>query len=69
MVSELSLGTVELGLEYGISTGREPLKPDERRASEILHLALDLGINLLDTARAYGDAEQNHRTSAAGQEA
>jgi aryl-alcohol dehydrogenase-like predicted oxidoreductase len=57
IVSELSLGTVELGLEYGISTG-ERLKPDERDAERVLHEAIDLGINLLDTARAYGDAER-----------
>ena len=58
MVSELSLGTVELGLEYGIPTGGEPMKPDERHAAQVLNLALALGINLLDTARAYGDAER-----------
>ncbi|HEY3840243.1 MAG TPA: aldo/keto reductase [Bryobacteraceae bacterium] len=57
MVSELSLGTVELGLEYGISTNGERLKPDESRAAQVLNEALELGINLLDTARAYGDAE------------
>jgi aryl-alcohol dehydrogenase-like predicted oxidoreductase len=57
MVSELSLGTVELGLEYGIAAPGQQLKPDERQAAEVLNAALDLGINLLDTARAYGDAE------------
>jgi len=57
-VSELSLGTVELGLEYGIAAAGVRLKPDESHAAKVLHAALDLGINLLDTARAYGDAEQ-----------
>jgi aryl-alcohol dehydrogenase-like predicted oxidoreductase len=57
-VSELALGTVELGLDYGISTPGERLKPDRRKAAELLHNALDLGINLIDTARAYGDAEE-----------
>jgi aryl-alcohol dehydrogenase-like predicted oxidoreductase len=57
-VSELALGTVELGLDYGISTPGERLKPDRRKAAELLHRALDLGINLIDTARAYGDAEE-----------
>src|SRR5262245_35344643 len=52
-VSEISLGTVELGMAYGI----EASKPSEREAAALLHEALDLGINLLDTARAYGDAE------------
>jgi aryl-alcohol dehydrogenase-like predicted oxidoreductase len=58
VASELSLGTVELGLEYGIAPAGEQLKPDERRAAEVLNEALNLGINLLDTARAYGDAEE-----------
>lgn len=52
-VSELALGTVELGMAYGIHAER----PSEKGASALLHHALDAGINLLDTARAYGDAE------------
>jgi aryl-alcohol dehydrogenase-like predicted oxidoreductase len=52
-VSEISLGTVELGMAYGIGAS----KPNEHEAAALLHGALDLGINLLDTARAYGDAE------------
>ena len=54
-VSEIALGTVELGLDYGI--GAEARKPEESEAARILHRALDLGINFIDTARAYGDAE------------
>jgi len=57
-VSELALGTVELGLDYGIATAGQRLKPDRREAARLLHAALDLGINLIDTARAYGDAEE-----------
>jgi 1-deoxyxylulose-5-phosphate synthase len=57
-VSELALGTVELGLDYGIAAAGERLKPDRRKAAALLNQALDLGINLLDTARAYGDAEE-----------
>lgn len=54
-VSRLSLGTVELGLDYGIGGDR---RPSEQSACELLHFALDCGINLIDTARAYGDAER-----------
>jgi aryl-alcohol dehydrogenase-like predicted oxidoreductase len=57
-VSEISLGTVELGLDYGIATPGETLKPDESEASAFLHFALDSGINLIDTARAYGESER-----------
>jgi aryl-alcohol dehydrogenase-like predicted oxidoreductase len=53
-VSELSLGTVELGLDYGIDATR----PSEDEACDLLHYVLDRGINLIDTARAYGEAER-----------
>jgi aryl-alcohol dehydrogenase-like predicted oxidoreductase len=54
-VSQLALGTVELGLDYGIGTA---LKPAEQDASDLLHYALDQGITVIDTARAYGSAER-----------
>ncbi|MEO7650372.1 MAG: aldo/keto reductase, partial [Bryobacteraceae bacterium] len=34
---------------------RQP--PDETEAAKLLHLALDLGVNFIDTARAYGESE------------
>lgn len=56
-VSALSLGTVEIGLDYGLSEKGEAHRPSEADAHELLHFALDHGINLIDTARAYGEAE------------
>src|SRR5258708_4578960 len=56
--SEIALGTVELGLDYGIAAGGEILRPAADEAARLLHRALDLGINLMDTARAYGDSEE-----------
>lgn len=56
-VSEISLGTVELGLDYGIRPTGEDARPGEAEAARLLHHALDLGINYLDTARAYGASE------------
>lgn len=55
-ISALSLGTVQLGVNYGInnSTG----KPDQRAAFDILNCAVENGITALDTAAAYGDSEQ-----------
>jgi len=54
-LSRLSLGTVQLGTEYGIAnrSGR----PDERQAERILGAALRGGINHFDTAAAYGASE------------
>jgi aryl-alcohol dehydrogenase-like predicted oxidoreductase len=57
-VSRLALGTVELGLDYGIAAAGERLRPSFEDASAVLHRALDLGINVIDTARAYGEAEE-----------
>ena len=56
-VSEISLGTVEIGLDYGIPTPGRARRPHEDEAARLLRRALDLGINFIDTARAYGDSE------------
>jgi len=54
-ISQITLGTVQLGLDYGIanSTG----KPSFENALEILSLATECGINVFDTAPAYGNSE------------
>jgi spore coat polysaccharide biosynthesis protein SpsF len=54
-ISRLSLGTVQLGLEYGVAnrTGQ----PDRAEAEAILDAAVRAGITLLDTAAAYGTSE------------
>jgi len=56
-VSALALGTVELGLDYGIAAPGEFGRPTEAEAIRLVHAALDAGINLIDTARAYGESE------------
>lgn len=56
-VSEISLGTVELGMDYGIPAQGDHLQPSEVDAARTLNCALDLGVNLIDTARAYGESE------------
>ena len=54
-ISALSLGTVQLGLSYGINNADG--KPSQETANAILDAALAGGINTLDTAGAYGDSE------------
>ena len=56
-VSAIALGTVELGLEYGITVPGEKRCPSEEEAVALLNRALDLGVNVIDTARAYGTSE------------
>lgn len=54
-VSAISLGTVELGMDYGLPGSSA--RPSTADAEKLIHHALDSGINHLDTARAYGDSE------------
>lgn len=58
VASEIALGTVELGLDYGIPADGAHIRPAEADAVQLLNEALDLGINFIDTARAYGDSEE-----------
>ena len=55
MKLKLALGTVQLGMNYGLanSTGR----PGLQTAKDILEVSLKGGIQWLDTAIAYGDSE------------
>lgn len=54
-ISQLGLGTVEIGLPYGI--GVDTL-PSDAQAERILKTAVELGITYIDTARGYGVAEE-----------
>jgi aryl-alcohol dehydrogenase-like predicted oxidoreductase len=54
-IPKLTLGTVALGMDYGISNTDG--KPVDEKSLEIFSTALSLGINTFDTARTYGDAE------------
>lgn len=53
-ISELTLGTVQLGLDYSLNSQR----PNTEESFDILKSASDFGINVLDTAREYGDSEE-----------
>jgi len=57
-VSQLSLGTVELGLNYGINEPGGFGKPDKEHSIHLLQRAADAGINLFDTAPSYGCSEE-----------
>jgi aryl-alcohol dehydrogenase-like predicted oxidoreductase len=52
------MGTVALGLEYGIKMSNTLGRPSEPEAVELLHQAADAGINLFDTAPTYGESER-----------
>lgn len=54
--SALSLGTVQLGLRYGIANQHG--LPDDGQTAALLTEAVDVGITALDSARAYGRSEE-----------
>ena len=56
-VSPLGLGTVKLGRNTAVKYPRPFALPDDEAARRLLDRAAELGINLLDTAPAYGDSE------------
>ena len=56
-VSPLALGTVELGMDYGIPVPGAYGRPSSSAAERLVHAALDGGINFIDTAQAYGNSE------------
>lgn len=57
-VSPLGLGTVKLGRDQGVKYPNGFKIPDDHEAQMLLKLARDLGINLIDTAPAYGTSEE-----------
>ena len=57
-VSEISLGTVELGMEYGLKEDGESSVPAETVARNLLNRAIDSGVNFIDTAAQYGNSEE-----------
>ena len=54
--SKLALGTVQFGLPYGINNKNGI--PSESELKHIFKIAAQTGINVLDTASAYGNAEE-----------
>jgi len=53
--SQLTLGTVQLGMPYGISNSQG--MPGDREALDMLRMATEAGITTFDTARQYGASE------------
>ena len=55
MISKISLGTVQFGLEYGVAN--QEGKPSYQKAVDIVTYARSLGIHSIDTASVYGNSE------------
>lgn len=57
-VSVLGLGTVKFGRNQGVKYPREFALPSDQELGHLLAAASEVGINLLDTAPAYGSSEE-----------
>ena len=57
-VSPLGLGTVKFGRNRGVKYPRTFELPTDRAILNLLETAWESGINLLDTAPAYGASEE-----------
>lgn len=57
-VSAIGLGTVKLGRTQGLKYPSPFDLPSDEQAADLLRTAAELGINLVDTAPAYGTSEE-----------
>jgi aryl-alcohol dehydrogenase-like predicted oxidoreductase len=57
-VSQLGLGTVKIGRNQGVKYPASFSIPSDAEVLTLLSTAQDLGINLIDTAPAYGNSEE-----------
>lgn len=57
-VSRVGLGTVKLGRNTGVKYPASFALPTDKEMADLLAVAEELGINLLDTAPAYGSSEE-----------
>lgn len=57
-VSPLGLGTVKIGRNQQVKYPSPFKLPNDQQVIELLSIAKDNGINLIDTAPAYGDSEE-----------
>jgi len=55
-LSRLALGSVQFGLDYGITNAMGMVNP--REARRIVEYAAELGVRVIDTAAAYGRSEE-----------
>ena len=58
IVSPLGLGTVKWGRDQQVKYPKKFTIPDDKKVSTLLDKAQAMGINLLDTAPAYGTSEE-----------
>lgn len=58
LVSQIGLGTVKIGRNVGVKYPHSFTIPEDKEVLDLLSYAQELGINLIDTAPAYGNSEE-----------
>jgi len=56
-VTFIGFGALEIGRDWGLGDAEQRRRPAEEEAGKTLNAVLDMGINLIDTARAYHESE------------
>lgn len=56
-VTFIGFGALEVGRDWGLGDAEQRRRPAEEDAGKTLNAVLDLGVNLIDTARAYHESE------------
>src|SRR5205807_9538973 len=56
--TRIGFGALEIGRDWGIGDEAARRRPEAEAAGEVLNGVLDLGVNLIDTARAYHRSEE-----------
>jgi len=57
-VSPIALGTTKLGRNTDVKYASPFALPSDEQVATLFHSALELGVNLIDTAPAYGESER-----------
>jgi aryl-alcohol dehydrogenase-like predicted oxidoreductase len=57
-ISKIGLGTTKIGRNTDVKFPKPFSIPDDRQVANLLAMARDLNINLIDTAPAYGNSEE-----------
>lgn len=57
-VTRIGFGALEIGRDWGVGDEAARRRPEAEEAGRMLNGVLDLGINLIDTARAYHRSEE-----------
>lgn len=57
-VTRIGFGALEIGRDWGLGDAAAQRRPTEAQAGIVLNGVLDLGVNLIDSARAYHRSEE-----------